>query len=188
MISLDQIQLLEKKVETAISRIIELQAENSLLKSSNSDLVIQNEQLVQKVADLQESVSVYEHDKDRIEQGIISALNRLTDVENTVLKNSEKINKEFVQTQHHTEQQHDQPLHDRAVENTTIHADNSIFHGNTVEELSVQDEDFSDAEAKSDFNSGENYTTSLLSSESLQENEATEKKPFESNNSQFDIF
>ncbi|MGL4987247.1 MAG: cell division protein ZapB [Treponemataceae bacterium] len=181
MISLEQIQLLEKKVETAITRILELQAENSLLKSSNSDLTIQNEQLVQKVADLQESVSVYEVDKDRIEQGIVSALNRLTDVENTVLKNSEKMTKVFFATENEDEACSDSLVD--VIQNTETHTDPTIFHDMGVSELSLQGDDVVEEEEKeNELPTQDSFDSSASAFDDDKNNSQ------QSNSSQFDIF
>lgn len=88
MVSLKQVQLLEEKVDSVVQRVTKLQFENSALRSRNSELKGQNEQLVRKVADLQEALSLYEMDKDRIEQGVERALQRLNTIENTVLRSS----------------------------------------------------------------------------------------------------
>ena len=88
MVSLKQVQLLEEKVDSVVQRVTKLQFENSALRSRNSELKGQNEQLVRKVADLQEALSLYEMDKDRIEQGVERALQRLNTIENTVMRSA----------------------------------------------------------------------------------------------------
>lgn len=88
MVSLKQVQLLEEKVDSVVERVTKLQYENSALRSRNAELKGQNEQLVRKVADLQEALSLYEMDKDRIEQGVERALQRLNTIENSVLRSS----------------------------------------------------------------------------------------------------
>lgn len=77
MISLDQVHALEKKVEGAVSKIIELKNENIALKNRISILEKEN-------AELSSKVSVFEREQNRVEEGILSVLNRLDVVEDTV--------------------------------------------------------------------------------------------------------
>lgn len=79
MITLDQVQLLEKKVETIVSKINDLQIQNSALQEKNRELIEKNSLLMQKI-------STFEADQNRIEQGILNALDRLNSMENSVLK------------------------------------------------------------------------------------------------------
>lgn len=79
MITLDQVQLLEKKVETIVSKINDLQRQNSALQEKNRELIEKNSLLMQKI-------SIFEADQNRIEQGILNALDRLNSMENSVLK------------------------------------------------------------------------------------------------------
>ena len=77
MISLDQVHVLEKKVESAVSKIVELKNENIALKNRISILEKEN-------AELNSKVSVFEKEQNRVEEGILSVLNRLDVVEDTV--------------------------------------------------------------------------------------------------------
>lgn len=77
MISLEQIKLLEIKVENALQRIIELQNKNSQLKIENGDLQAE-------IDLLQEQCTRFEQDEVKIEQGILSVLHRLDSVEDTL--------------------------------------------------------------------------------------------------------
>lgn len=86
MISLDQIQLLEKKVETAVVKIAELQKENDFLRNKFSELKVQNEELQQSNTELTAKLSLYEQNQPRIEQGIMNALQCLNNVEDSVLR------------------------------------------------------------------------------------------------------
>ena len=79
MITLDQVQLLEKKVETIVSKINDLQRQNSALQEKNRELIEKNSLLMQRI-------SSFEADQNRIEQGILNALDRLNSMENSVLK------------------------------------------------------------------------------------------------------
>ena len=79
MISLDQVLLLEEKVESAVAKIQQLEAENDALRNKCSELTnalsAKTEQLV-----------AYESEQNKIESGIIKAIDRLNSIENSVLK------------------------------------------------------------------------------------------------------
>ena len=79
MISLDQILLLEKKVESAVAKIAQLQAENDALRSKCAELT-------NALSSKSEQLTTFEQDQNRIENGILKALDRLSAIENTVLK------------------------------------------------------------------------------------------------------
>ena len=79
MITLDQVQLLEKKVEEIVSKMNDLQRQNVALQEKNRDLIEKNSLLMQKI-------SSFEADQNRIEQGILNALDRLNSMENSALK------------------------------------------------------------------------------------------------------
>jgi FtsZ-binding cell division protein ZapB len=79
MISLDQVLLLEQKVESAVEKITQLQAENDALRSKCSELT-------NALSSKTEQLSSFEQDQSRIENGILKALDRLNSIENSVLK------------------------------------------------------------------------------------------------------
>lgn len=79
MISLVQIQLLEEKVESAVAKILRLTKENE-------DLIQRCAQLEAEKVELQGNLLNFHQDQERIEQGIIKALDRLNVVENSVLQ------------------------------------------------------------------------------------------------------
>jgi predicted nuclease with TOPRIM domain len=79
MISLDQVLLLEQKVESAVGKISQLQAENDALRSKCSELT-------NALSSKTEQLSSFEQDQSRIENGILKALDRLNSIENSVLK------------------------------------------------------------------------------------------------------
>jgi len=79
MLSLDQIQLVQQKVEKVIAKINMLEQENAKLISQNNELIKQNNELNAKI-------SSFETDQSKIEQGLLHALERLNSVENSVLK------------------------------------------------------------------------------------------------------
>lgn len=78
MISLDQVLLLEQKVESAVARIAQLQAENDALRRRCSELT-------NAFDSKSEQLSTFQLNQDKIETGIKKALDRLTSIENSVL-------------------------------------------------------------------------------------------------------
>lgn len=85
MISLDQVYLLEQKVESAVEKIQQLQAENDALRNKCTELT-------NALSAKSEQLSNFESDQSQIESGIKKALDRLNSIENSVLKTAEKIN------------------------------------------------------------------------------------------------
>ncbi|MCR5606322.1 MAG: cell division protein ZapB [Treponema sp.] len=81
MISLDQVQLLEQKVESAVERITQLNAENDALRSKCAELT-------NALSVKSEQFSSFQADQNKIEEGILNALDRLNTVENTVLESA----------------------------------------------------------------------------------------------------
>lgn len=81
MISFDQVLLLEEKVESAVKKIEQLNAENAALRSKCAEL---SNALEAK----SEQFSSFESNQSKIEEGILKALSRLNAVENVVLQAS----------------------------------------------------------------------------------------------------
>ena len=79
MISLDQVLLLEQKVESAVAKIQQLEAENDALRNKCSELT-------NALSAKTEQLKAYESDQQKIESGIIKAIDRLNSIENSVLK------------------------------------------------------------------------------------------------------
>ena len=79
MISLDQVLLLEKKVESAVAKIQQLQAENDALRKKCDELT-------NSLSSKSELLSSFESDQNQIENGIKNALDRLSSIENTVIE------------------------------------------------------------------------------------------------------
>lgn len=77
MISLDQVQSLEARVEKAIAAIARLTSENAALRESAA-----REQ--KRAADLERTIEEYRRDQTRIEQGILHALERLNAFEDAI--------------------------------------------------------------------------------------------------------
>ena len=86
MISLDQVKLLEQKVESAVAKIQQLKAENDALRTKVTELT-------NAVSAKSEQLSSFESEQDQIESGIKKALDRLSSIENTVLKTAFSVDK-----------------------------------------------------------------------------------------------
>lgn len=78
MISLDQILILEKKVESAVNKITQLQAENDALRSKCAELT-------NALSSKSEQLSSFEQDQGLIESKIVNLINRFNNIENSVL-------------------------------------------------------------------------------------------------------
>ena len=79
MISLEQVILLELKIESAVAKIQQLQAENDALRSKCTELT-------NALSVKSEQLTSFESDQNQIESGIKKALDRLSSIENSVLK------------------------------------------------------------------------------------------------------
>ncbi len=77
MLSLDQVRLLENRVEKAVTKIQSLTTENNHLRGQLSSLQ-------SRVAELEGLVRSFKDDQGRIEEGILSALDRLSAFEDSV--------------------------------------------------------------------------------------------------------
>ncbi len=77
MISLDQVLILEEKVENAVSKIEQLTAENAALRRKCAELT-------NALSAKTEQFSNFQSDQGKIEEEILKALERLNAVENAV--------------------------------------------------------------------------------------------------------
>lgn len=82
MISFEQVLLLEEKVESAVAKIAQLNAENAALRRKCAELT-------NALSAKTEQFSSFQADQDKIEAGILKALSRLDAVENAVLSSVE---------------------------------------------------------------------------------------------------
>lgn len=92
MITIDQILTLQEKVESAVQKIEQLTAENAALRSKCAELT-------NALSAKTEQFSSYEADQNKIETGLLKALERLNAVENAVLNAASEVAKESVQAQ-----------------------------------------------------------------------------------------
>ena len=79
MISLDQVELLEQKVESAVEKIKQLEGENAALRNKCSELT-------NALSAKTEQLATFESEQKTIESGIIKAIDRLNSIEHSVLK------------------------------------------------------------------------------------------------------
>lgn len=89
MISLDQVYLLEEKVESAVAKIQQLQAENDALRRKCSELT-------NALSSKTEQLNTFSVDQTQIEQGIRKALDRLNSIENQILKGVDQVSSSAV--------------------------------------------------------------------------------------------
>lgn len=77
MLNLDQVRLLENRVEKAVGKIQSLGQENTRLRNELSTLQT-------RVVELESLVNTFKDDQGRIEEGILNALDRLSAFEDSV--------------------------------------------------------------------------------------------------------
>jgi|TergutMp193P3_1026864.scaffolds.fasta_scaffold10759_8 FtsZ-binding cell division protein ZapB len=81
MISLEQVQLLETKVARAVDYVRKVTAENAVLSSERAGLQAKLEANQKRIDELEVLVMRFKEDQGRIEDGIIAALDRLSQFE-----------------------------------------------------------------------------------------------------------
>ncbi len=85
MITLNQVLLLQQKVESAVEKIQQLQMENDALRSKCAELT-------NALSTKSEQLSSFQNDQSQIENGILRALDKLDAIENSVLKAGQVLN------------------------------------------------------------------------------------------------
>jgi predicted nuclease with TOPRIM domain len=81
MISLEQVQLLETRVAKAIEYVQRVTAENAALSADRASLQTKLEANQKRIDELEVLVMRFKEDQGRIEDGIIAALDRLSQFE-----------------------------------------------------------------------------------------------------------
>jgi len=81
MISLEQVQLLESRVARAVEYVQKVTAENAALSSERAGLQAKLEANQKRIDELEILVMRFKEDQGRIEDGIIAALDRLSQFE-----------------------------------------------------------------------------------------------------------
>lgn len=85
MLTIDQVRQLESRVEKAVSKITSLLEEREQLNSENLRLRDQLSTLQNRVSELEKIVQTFKEDQGKIEQGILSALDKLSAFEDSIL-------------------------------------------------------------------------------------------------------
>jgi FtsZ-binding cell division protein ZapB len=86
MVSLEQVQLLESRVVRAIEYVGKLSAENAALAAEKASLMSKLDVNQKRIDELEVLVMRFKDEQSRIEDGIISALDRLNQFEEAVEK------------------------------------------------------------------------------------------------------
>jgi len=81
MLSLEQVQLLETKVARAVEYVQKVTAENAVLSSERAGMQAKLEANQKRIDELEILVMRFKEDQGRIEDGIMAALNRLSQFE-----------------------------------------------------------------------------------------------------------
>lgn len=179
MISLDQILLLEQRVESAVAKIAQLQAENDALRSKCSELT-------NALSSKSEQLSTFESDQNKIESGILKALDRLNSIENSVLKATGQVsNSNPVQNLQNEQAQQINPA-----EQTQFSVDNSTQPENTQNQ-----QIFTEPQTQNQINTEATQFNTMqpvhkeekIQPEQNQQN-FSEQSNAEDENGQFDIF
>jgi len=89
MVTLEQVRLLEEKVSRAIEYVTRTAQENTRLASENSRLTGRVDACQKRIDELEVMVQRFKDDQSRIEDGILSALDRLNQFEDAIETPSE---------------------------------------------------------------------------------------------------
>lgn len=104
MLNIDQVQLLESKVEKAVNLIKSLSDDKNSLKK---EIEAKNK----RISELENLILVFKDDQTKIEQGIISALNKLS-----AFENSEYVHKKNTEIKNSEEKQPEKHIQEKPVE------------------------------------------------------------------------
>jgi predicted nuclease with TOPRIM domain len=86
MINLEQVKLLESKVAKAIDYVERLTKENTALHRQEAEWQAKLESYQKRIDELEVLVTSFKEDQGRIEEGILSALDRLSQFEKAIEK------------------------------------------------------------------------------------------------------
>lgn len=178
MISLDQILLLEQKVESAVKKIQQLQSENDALRKKCAELT-------NALSTKTEQLSTFETDQSQIEDGIKKALDRLNSIENSFFKTVDSINRNsFGQA-------------DSVSQKTILESEQNLQNvvAQNKEEIenpenpAVRNVNFNDMDYLNDSDGAmQNQTNDYSADESLNDEENLENDLFEKNQNETEIF
>lgn len=178
MISLDQILLLEQKVESAVKKIQQLQSENDALRKKCAELT-------NALSTKTEQLSTFETDQSQIEDGIKKALDRLNSIENSFFKTVDSINRNsFGQA-------------DSVSQKTILESEQNLQNvvAQNKEEIenpenpAVRNVNFNDMDYLNDSDGAmQNQTDDYSADESLNDEENLKNDLFEKNQNETEIF
>jgi len=86
MVSLEQVKLLETRVVRAIEYVARVDTENAALRQKETELRAKLDTYQKRIDELEVLVMRFKEDQSRIEDGILSALDRLSQFEEAVEK------------------------------------------------------------------------------------------------------
>ena len=86
MINLEQVKLLEKKVAKAVDYVERLTKENTALHQQKTELQTKLDSYQKRIEELEVLVVGFKEDQNRIEEGILAALDRLSQFEKAMEK------------------------------------------------------------------------------------------------------
>ena len=186
MISLDQVLMLQKKVETAVEKISFLKGQIEQLKSENDALHTKCAELTKALDEKTELVSSLESNQGKIEEGILSALNRLDTVENSLLDGSAEKAPEEVSSETFSNEAQPEVSFDQQAPLTSDQSESNEQQTEQSEPASQQQEPFRyeivpDEEESAEENADEGNSSEENSPEASENNT-------DSLNGQFDIF
>lgn len=200
MISLDQVLLLEEKVESAVEKISQLNAENAALRRKCTELT-------NALSAKTEQFSSFQSDQNKIEEGILKALERLDSVENAIHVASKAVNQAEqplgqVQVQQKTAEQKPQVQQSSATiqsqqnqSSSQIQQNSTPIHTQQVQQAQAQNQVQSTVlpqESEAEFKIPENFSsdTAQLTQEvsPLSNQGGSSQGSQEENQSLFDIF
>ncbi len=188
MISLDQVLLLQKKVETAVEKINFLTGQVEQLKSDNDALRTKCAELTKALDEKTELVSSLEINQGKIEEGIITALNRLDTVENAILNGAPQAGEDGDTNQQPLNQESaDEEVEDD--ETAAFDYTGSMNSNEESQELKEVTEEIADAtNTSSDVQINETTEANADEAADQQEQNTNPPQNADSLNGQFDIF
>ena len=176
MISLDQVLLLQQKVESAVTRIAEL---NQAVAHKDAEIAALRSKCVELTNALSaktEQFSSFQTDQSKIEEGILKALERLNAVESTVLS----VAAQAAQPQPAAQTAAEQPLPASEVSDAPhITEEQPVMQPPAEETVSAIDED-----AEMAFDEGSSITPDI----SFDDANPSPAQPDGTSQGQFDIF
>ena len=188
MISLDQVLLLEEKVESAVQKIAQLNQENDALRMKCSELT-------KALSEKTEQLSSFSSDQSKIEEGILKALERLNSVEHSVLK-AAALNQQIQSQTVSAQSANVQPINPAPVASATeavqpevntatINAQNQVT--NVQPQVAVQDSNINTTSSVIASTEPDNINSSTPLDQTAQE-EPKETEKSDKDNGQFYIF